>query len=212
MTAPLTGLGLVLDDIATAEVERLEALHVPLAEAIRELVDAAILTTTDEETVRSATTTVREVTARLRREQVPGTAGVHHNADGGAWNWGNAAVGLRNAAAPPLVMATRTDGTAYGEATLGAAHEGPPGLAHGGVVALLLDHIMGVTASRYERVTFTGTLTLRFLRGTPLGHVRVDARIDSAEGRKVVVVGSLSDAEGVTAEAEGVFVVPRWAL
>jgi acyl-coenzyme A thioesterase PaaI-like protein len=208
----VSGLGLVLDDLPSEEVERLEALHVPLAEAIRELVSAAILTTVDDATVRSATETVRELTAELRREQAGGTAGVHHNPEGRAWNWGNAAVGLRNAAAPPLVMEHRPDGTAYGEATLGPAHEGPPGLAHGGIVALLLDHIMGVTASRYERVTFTGTLTVRFLRGTPLGPVRVDARIDSAEGRKVVVVGSLSDEDGITAEAEGTFVVPRWAL
>lgn len=57
----------------------------------------------------------------------------------------------------------------------------------------------------------TGTLTMRYRRSTPLGTVRVEGCIDREEGRKVYVVATISDPEGVTVEADGVFIVPRWA-
>jgi hypothetical protein len=41
--------------------------------------------------------------------------------------------------------------------------------------------------------------------------VRADAWIDRIEGIKTYVVGTLSDQDGVTAEARGVFIVPKWA-
>ena len=58
----------------------------------------------------------------------------------------------------------------HADVVLGAAYEGPPGLVHGGVAAMLLDHLMGETASAgHSRVTLTGTLTMRYRRGTPSG-------------------------------------------
>jgi acyl-coenzyme A thioesterase PaaI-like protein len=91
---------------------------------------------------------------------------------------------------------------------LGAAYEGPPGLVHGGVSALLLDHILGETASGRRRTAFTGTLTMRYRRGTPLGPLRLEGRIVGEERRKIFVAGSISDADGVTVEAEGIFIQP----
>ncbi|MDN4176103.1 PaaI family thioesterase, partial [Nocardioides sp. SOB77] len=38
-------------DLSTAEVARLEAVHRPLADSVRELVDATIRTTVDDEEV-----------------------------------------------------------------------------------------------------------------------------------------------------------------
>jgi acyl-coenzyme A thioesterase PaaI-like protein len=80
------------------------------------------------------------------------------------------------------------------------------------VVALLLDQLMGETASGFKRLTLTGTLTMRYRRGTPLGPVRLEGRIDREEGRKVFVVATIADPEGVTVEAEGVFIIPSWAI
>ena len=78
---------------------------------------------------------------------------------------------------------------------------------------MLLDHLMGETAAaNFTRITFTGTLTMIYRRGTPLGPLRLDARIDREEGRKVWVVASIGDAEGPTVEAEGVFIIPKWAI
>jgi acyl-coenzyme A thioesterase PaaI-like protein len=203
--------GFRLSSVPTAEIDRLEADLVPLAESVRELVDATIRTTVDPDELRRARAEIDAITARLRAAQLPGAAGVHFNHEGRSWQWGNAAVGVRNAAAPAMTVQHGPGGLAYADVVLGAAHEGPPGKVHGGIAALLLDHVMGVTASRSTRPMMTGTLTLRYRRATPLGPVRVEGRIDRQTGDKAVVIAQILDADGVTVEAEGIFVVPRWA-
>jgi acyl-coenzyme A thioesterase PaaI-like protein len=83
---------------------------------------------------------------------------------------------------------------------------------HGGVCALVLDHVLGEAASAgLTKPLFTGTLTLRFVRGTALGRLRAEATIERTEGVKSFVSGHLSDADGVTVEAEGIFITPSWA-
>ena len=202
----------VHDETPTTEIERLEAVYGPLADAVRDLVDATIRTTVDDETIWRTQADVEALVARLRSRQLDGPAGVRFNSEARAWNWGNAVVGLRNALAPPLDLVRDPDGLMHADVVLGAAYEGPPGLVHGGVAALLLDHLMGETASDgHRRVTLTGTLTLRYRRGTPLGPLRLEGRIDREDGRKVYVVATLGDAEGVTVEADGVFIIPKWA-
>ena len=204
--------GFIQDEIPNEELDRIEAAYGPLAAAVRELVDATIRSTVPPEEAALALAEVEAVVKRLRSQQISGSAGVRFNSEGRAWNWGNAVVGLRNAIAPPLEITHVRSGLAYAEVDLGAAYEGPPGLVHGGATALLLDHIMGETAAAaFTRVTFTGTLTMVYRRGTPLGPLRLDARIDREEGRKVWVVASIGDAEGPTVEAEGIFIIPKWA-
>lgn len=75
---------------------------------------------------------------------------------------------------------------------------------------MLLDHVLGATAHKPGKPAYTGTLTMRYLRGTRLGmplHAR--ARIDRVEGTKTFAVGHIADADGITVEAEGVFIHPR---
>jgi acyl-coenzyme A thioesterase PaaI-like protein len=74
----------------------------------------------------------------------------------------------------------------------------------------VLDHILGEAASNAEDPRFTGTITLRYLRTTRLGRLHAEARIDRTEGVKAFAVGHLADEDGVTVEAEGVFIQPRW--
>lgn len=201
------------DPTPSAEIERIESAYAGLTGAVRDLVDATIRSTVELDEVEQARLEVEAVVARLRRSQVEGPAGVYFNDEGRSWNWGNTVVGKRNAFAPPLRLEWDDDGLVHSEVTLGAAYEGPPGLVHGGVTALLLDHLMGETASdRHTRVTFTGTLTLRYVRGTPLGPLRLEGRIERTEGRKVFVVATIGDAEGPTVEAHGIFIVPSWAV
>jgi acyl-coenzyme A thioesterase PaaI-like protein len=52
---------------------------------------------------------------------------------------------------------------------------------------------------------------VRYVRGTPLGRLRAEAAVERTEEIKSFVSGRLSDAEGVTAEAEGIFIRPAWA-
>ncbi|MBZ5739186.1 PaaI family thioesterase [Nocardioides mangrovi] len=204
--------GFIQDETPTAVVQRREASLGPLAASLRELLDATIRTTVDDEEIRAVRGEVEALVERLRVDQRDGTPGVRFNSEGYAWNWGNAVVGLGNAIAPPLGIVHEAPGRARAEVHLGAAYEGPPGLVHGGVSAMLLDHIMGETAANgFTRITFTGTLTLTYRRGTPLGPLHLEAHIDREEGRKVWVLASIGDVEGPTVEAEGVFIVPAWA-
>lgn len=198
-------------DLSAEEMDRLRQIYEPLAKAVRELVDATIRTEVDEATIAEVTAQVDDATARLRRKQLEGAFGVRYNADRQSMAWGNAAIGVRNAIAPPLVTHHEPSGLAWAEFTLGAAYEGPPGHVHGGVCALVLDHMLGESASDPARPALTGTITLRYLRATRLGPLRAEAEVERTEGAKVFAVGRLLDEQGVTVEAQGVFVVPKWA-
>ena len=125
--------------------------------------------------------------------------------------WGNVVMGVRNPVAPPLVVEQSEGGGVFTDFHLGAAYEGPPGHVHGGVAALVLDHILGAAASSPEKPRLTGTITLRYLRLTRLGQLHAEAQITRREGVKTFTAGHLADDEGITVEAEGVFIQPRWA-
>ena len=71
--------------------------------------------------------------------------------------------------------------------------------------------MLGEAAGAGGKPGMTGTLTIVYRRGTPLGDLRAEAWIDRVEGIKTYAKGHLKDAEGVTVEAEGVFILPKWA-
>jgi acyl-coenzyme A thioesterase PaaI-like protein len=199
----------VHDGLADEEIDRLAAVYGPLGRGVRDLVDAAIRTEVDEQEIASVTAEIDALVGRLRARQLPGAFGIPYGASGRSRPWGNAAIGLRNGIAPPLRVVRGADGVVSSELTLGAAYEGPPGLVHGGIAALVLDHVMGECASATGRPGYTGTLTLRYRAGAPLGPLRVDARVESVEGAKTIIHGALRAGDLTCVEAEGVFVVPR---
>lgn len=187
---------------------RLESVYGPLAESVRRLVDATIRTQVDATTVARAKEKIHCATEELSAALIPGSFGMQ-TTDGQPMVWGNVVIGLRNPVAPPLVIHHGADGLVWADFALGAAYEGPPGHVHGGVCAMVLDHVLGATAHKPGRPAYTGTLTLRYLRGTPLGKLRAEARIDRVDGVKTFAVGHIADAQGITVEAEGVFIHPR---
>ncbi len=196
--------------LSATEADRVTALYAPLAEAVRELVDATIRTEADDDAVEKARTEIEAVTELLRQRTRP--VGVSFRVDGRPLPLGNAVVGVCNPIAPPIDVHHDGEGRCWSEFVLGSAYEGPPGRVHGGVSALVLDHMLGEAASDgLSKARFTGTISVKYLRGTPLGPLRCDAWIDRSEGVKVFARGSISDAEGVTVEAEGIFIEPAWA-
>lgn len=114
-------------------------------------------------------------------------------------------IGRSNPLAPPLSRCGGLDSNEW-EVTFGDAYAGHPGLVHGGYVAAVLDHVLGVAASSSGTAVMTGTLTTRFCRPTPL-HARLTCtgRIDRVDGRKVFCSAELVAAGTVVAEAHGVF-------
>jgi acyl-coenzyme A thioesterase PaaI-like protein len=198
------------DQTPCIDFGQLESVYAPLAESIRRLVDASIRTEARPAAVAAATSKIDSATAELSEALKPGPFGVHRNPDGQTIAWGNAVVGVRNPIAPPLVIHRDPDGLVWSEFVLGAAYEGPPDTVHGGVCALVLDHVLGATAHQPDRPAFTGTLTLRYRRPTALGRpLRAQAQVERVEGVKTFAVGHLADEGGVTVEAEGIFIHPR---
>ena len=93
------------------------------------------------------------------------------------------------------------------QVTLGAAFEGAPGRAHGGVVAALLDETMGLVLSISSTPAFTGHLAVTYRAPTPVGEaLEVRARLAGRAGRKMTLTAELRGAGRLLAEAEGLFI------
>lgn len=118
-------------------------------------------------------------------------------------------VGPFNPISPPVPM--HLDGDHMrGRTRIGAPWAGPPGLVHGGVVALLFDELLGSVNVSKGLGAMTGTLSVRYERGTPLDtDLDLDAWIDRVEGRKIITHGTISVDGAVTARAEGIFIRAR---
>jgi acyl-coenzyme A thioesterase PaaI-like protein len=204
------GIDFTFEAISAVERDRLEALYAPLAQSVRRLIEAGIRTGADEKTVREAQAAIEAVAEKLEGTVDDGMPRLA--VDGRPVVWGNPATGWRNAIAPPLVIHEEPDGLWWSEFELGEAYQGPPGWVHGGVLALVLDQLLGEAASvGLTKAMFTGTITLRYLRGTPLGRLRAEAAIERTDGSKTFVSGHMSDADGKTVEAEGIWIKPAWA-
>ncbi len=183
-----------------------------LTAATRNLVAAQLTTEVDHDTAREVTAEIELLTGRLRRHSGRGPLGIEVGADGTTRAHGNAVIGLRNPVAPPLHVERSPDGKAWSTFGLGPQYEGPPGLVHGGVSALLLDQLCGEAAAAGGAPGMTGRLTLHYRRPTPLGELSGEAWVEHVEGHKTTVRGRLKDAQGrPTVEAEGLFILPRWA-
>lgn len=89
-------------------------------------------------------------------------------------------------------------------------YEGPPGCVHGGFVAAAFDDLLGAAQLLSGTAGFTGTLTVRMLRPTPLKHrIDYEGGLTRTEGRKIFTWGKAMSGGVVVAEAEGLFVTPR---
>ncbi|MEO8693520.1 MAG: PaaI family thioesterase [Acidimicrobiales bacterium] len=115
-------------------------------------------------------------------------------------------VGPLNAIAPPVRL--HFDGDRMrGRLILGAAYAGPPGCVHGGVVALIFDELLGCVNVSQGYGAFTGTLTVRYERTTPIeAPLTLESWIDRVERRKIFTHGTISHEGIVTARAEGIFI------
>jgi hypothetical protein len=198
------------EEISAAEHERLKGVYAPFTESVRRLIKAGLRTSADDAALREAQALVEAAVEKLGGIECGDQVRLAVN--GRPVVWGNPATGLRNAIAPPLVTHTDPDGLWWSEFELDDAYQGPPGWVHGGVLALVLDQLLGEAASEgMSKPRFTGTITLRYLRGTPLGPLRAEAAIERTDGYKTFVSGHMSDSEGKTVEAEGIFITPAWA-
>jgi acyl-coenzyme A thioesterase PaaI-like protein len=120
--------------------------------------------------------------------------------------------GRSNPLAPPLHL-EMTDGVTRGHAVYGTAYEGPPGCLHGGFVAAAFDDMMGFAQMASGFAGFTGTLTVKMRRPTPL-YRRIDfeSGLDRVDGRKIFCWGKSWDGDTLLCEATILFIAPRGGL
>ena len=90
----------------------------------------------------------------------------------------------------------------------GPGAQGPPGYAHGGAIAAVLDEALGIAAWAAGHPVLAVRLVTEFRRMLPLGTTcAVETNVEAVEGRKVRVSGRLvGEAGTIYAEAESVLV------
>jgi acyl-coenzyme A thioesterase PaaI-like protein len=98
----------------------------------------------------------------------------------------------------------------HGVFTVTDHHQGAPGLAHGGLLTVAVDEILGSLNWLLAGPAVTGRLECDFRRPVPVGSVlHVDAEIVGVKGRKVFTraIGRLDDADGpVAVSAAALFI------
>lgn len=118
-------------------------------------------------------------------------------------------IGRLNPLAPPATF-HEVDGRIVGEVTLGPPWCGPPNHVHGGVVAALMDELLGVVNVINELGAMTGRLTIHYHAPTPLGvTLRLEGEHTGHEGRKVFSRGRMWHGDVLLCEADGLFVKPK---
>lgn len=115
-------------------------------------------------------------------------------------------IGPSNPLAPPLRI-ERHGEQAVGIVTFNQVYEGPRGNVHGGVIAAMFDVMLISAASILNVAGVTGTLSIKYLKPTPLWtELRYEAWLEDTTDRKAIVKGRTLAHGEVVAEADGIFI------
>jgi uncharacterized protein (TIGR00369 family) len=107
-----------------------------------------------------------------------------------------------------LNFALSPDGKSYiCEFELGIDFSGPPGHAHGGIIATILDEAMGKANKLKSKVALTRRMEVEYLRPVPLGQPLVaEGRVSRVKGRALYNSAEIRGAQGeVLARSRGKF-------
>ena len=95
------------------------------------------------------------------------------------------------------------------EFTVQAAHQGAPGLAHGGILASALDETLGSLNGLLRTIAVTRRLETDFVRPVPVGTLlHLEAEVTAVVGRKIycTATGRIGGPEGrVAVRADALF-------
>lgn len=91
---------------------------------------------------------------------------------------------------------------------LARRYQGPPGHAHGGIIATILDEAMGKINKLSRVVALTRAMNVEYLKPVPLGKpLTVIGRAQQVEGREHTNVAEITDDQGkVLARSTGRFI------
>lgn len=196
--------------VAGPDVDEDVAAAREVGEALRRVIDRLTGTSAPPEVLREAVERLAPVEDLLKPyHAVRSYRGASETSllghDRAFFDW-SPLFGLANPLAPPIRVWMEGE-EVVGSVRFGIAYEGPPGCVHGGFIAAAFDELLGLTQSLSGRVGMTGTLTVKYRKPTPLHtELRLEGKVESAEGRKVVVTGRMFAGDVMTAEADGLFI------
>jgi acyl-coenzyme A thioesterase PaaI-like protein len=182
-----------------------------LAAATRALNEKLVSTDIEPEMAEALTEKVEQLTAALSQaQQVAGLVNMAKRGERGTIDnvMGElvAMAGRSHPCSPELVWQEEPN-RITGTVKFGPAFEGPPGHAHGGWVAGILDHLMGMTHVHTGHPGMTGGLSVRYLKPTPLNKlIEVSAQATELDERRTEVTASMRCGDVTTATAEAIFV------
>jgi acyl-coenzyme A thioesterase PaaI-like protein len=87
-------------------------------------------------------------------------------------------------------------------------YQGPPGHAHGGIIATILDEAMGKVNKLRSVIALTSTMAIEYLHPVPLGKpLLVEGTEKEVDGRRHFNMAEIRDETGqVLARSQGVFI------
>jgi hypothetical protein len=186
-----------------------------LAQALRATIAATVSADVDDGEVAAAAEAVEAVNRRLAEAAGPDKLPRRppdFRAEAQEFFPTSPVIGLCNPLAPPVrvsVVPGRDGGfpEIAGTAWFDYPYEGPPTCVHGGVIAETFDEVLGASLLAANTPGMTGTLTVRYRKPTPLRtELRVEARCQRHEGRKIFAWAGIFHGDLLTAEAEGLFI------
>src|SRR5579862_568566 len=181
--AAAEGTGLSAFQLAQLRGDRLPGAEVvtpgalELVAAVRRLSEIVVLTGADDDRRADAARRLQAISDELAETTRPEAVLLIRHPDGRIEHLTQAGSGRLNPQAPPIEFDPYPTPPAPGagirpvelvaRCVLSAAHGGPPGRAHGGVVAALLDEVTGFSAFVAGAPGMSVALSVRFRTATP---------------------------------------------
>ncbi len=108
-----------------------------------------------------------------------------------------------------LTLWVDDDGLMTSEFTLGKAQQGPPGFAHGGASAAILDEAMGLVVWAAGFQVAAVNLEINYHKPLPLFQpMKLEARITQKDERKIFSTGELRLPNGeIAVSGRGIYVI-----
>ncbi|MCZ2126995.1 MAG: PaaI family thioesterase [Anaerolineales bacterium] len=110
-----------------------------------------------------------------------------------------------------ITMYVDDDGTLTSDFTLNETHQGPPGHAHGGASAAILDEALGLVAWAANYKVLAANLQISYRKPLPLHQpLHVETRIVEITGRKITCAGKIVLPDSTVAvEGSGLYIVAQ---
>jgi acyl-coenzyme A thioesterase PaaI-like protein len=196
----------------------LEESRVSAAHALRDIVHAFVRAQPSEDAYSEIRAMAEQLVARLdatpRRDRMALMQAAREE-HGGTFPVGVGAGGFNDRAVAGLANPAGVDievepgsGDVLAKVLFRKGFEGPPGRAHGGMIAAAFDDVTGFIIGRIGQPAFTGELTIRYVGPTPIETPLVmTAQLDGQERRKLFISGELRTEDGtLTATCKAIYI------